>query len=522
MGPCSGSWPHSSSSPASAGWGDAFTPHRRTRSRHLSSRFPTTCLPWSRSKTASICTASRPARWPNSSTPSSTTPASKGGGKCASSTARGSAPCAARSATDWHDTLGFSPSRTHHRRAAGAPRWWNSPLPLLRRPRVPTRVGRVRWHDAASRRRRPEGTGVGRAVSLARTVAWNSGVQVGGRLVGLLASLFFNALLIRHLGIATFGQFTAASVYVGLFMILGESGLYLVSVRRAMQEPELRGRILGTALGLRLLWTCIPLGLAFAIAQCIPVQRFPTYQPVVKLVIGIVAFNEYIRLLSQFLTAVFRMHLRMDLAVIGEVGSRLVALAGILLVVHSGGGLVSVALAFLAANAVNLAYAWVMAQRLERFRPQLHRPVVGSLLRESVVVAGVLVLSLLRLQVGTFLLSLLRPAEDVGVYGVAIKVHEVLVTFPGLFIALLYPVLSRLASEDATKLRHTFQRTFDVMVLAGVVVALEIVLLAPHITAVLGETRATLPLRILALSLPSVFVGMSFSHLLLAEGRQGI
>ncbi|HZM14539.1 MAG TPA: oligosaccharide flippase family protein [Candidatus Krumholzibacteria bacterium] len=359
-------------------------------------------------------------------------------------------------------------------------------------------------------------------MSLARTVAWNSGVQVGGRLVGLLASLFFNALLIRHLGIATFGQFTAASVYVGLFMILGESGLYLVSVRRAMQEPELRGRILGTALGLRLLWTCIPLGLAFAIAQCIPVQRFPTYQPVVKLVIGIVALNEYIRLLSQFLTAVFRMHLRMDLAVIGEVGSRLVALAGILLVVHAGGGLVSVALAFLAANAVNLAYAWVMAQRLEGLRPQLHRPVVGGLLRESVVVAGVLVLSLLRLQVGTFLLSLLRPAEDVGVYGVAIKVHEVLVTFPGLFIALLYPVLSRLASEDAAKLRHTFQRTFDVMVLAGVAVGLEIVVLAPHITAVLGETRATLPLRILALSLPSVFVGMSFSHLLLAEGRQAI
>ena len=359
-------------------------------------------------------------------------------------------------------------------------------------------------------------------MSLARTVAWNSGVQVGGRLLGLLASLFFNALLIRHLGIATFGQFTAASVYVGLFMILGESGLYLVSVRRAMQEPELRGRILGTALGLRLLWTCIPLGLAFAIAQCIPEQRFPTYQPVVKLVIGIVALNEYIRLLSQFLTAVFRMHLRMDLAVIGEVGSRLVALAGILLVVHAGGGLIAVALAFLAANAVNLAYAWVMAQRLERFRAQLHRPVVGSLLRESVVVAGVLVLSLLRLQVGTFLLSLLRPAEDVGVYGVALKVHEVLVTFPGLFIALLYPVLSRLASEDAAKLHHTFQRTFDAMLLAGVAVALEIVVLAPHITAVLGEARAALPLRILALSLPSVFVGMSFSHLLLAEGRQRI
>ncbi len=359
-------------------------------------------------------------------------------------------------------------------------------------------------------------------MSLARAVAWNSLVQVGGRLFGLVASVTFNAILIRHLGIATFGQFTAASVYVGLFMILGESGLYLVSVRKAMQEPEQRGRILSTALGLRLLWTIFPLGLAFVVAQWIPAQRFPTYQPVVKLTIGILAFNEYIRLLSQFLTAIFRMHLRMDLAVIGEAGSRLVALAGILWVAQSGGGLIAVGLVFTLANAANLGYAWIVARRLETFRPQLHRPIVGSLLRESIVVAGVLVLSLLRVQVGTLLLSLLRPAEDVGIYGVASKVHEVVVTFPGLFIALLYPLLSRLASENADKLRQTFQRTFDVMFLAGVAAALEILLLAPQIAAILGESRATAPMRVLALSLPSIFLGMSFSHLLLAEARQGL
>ncbi len=359
-------------------------------------------------------------------------------------------------------------------------------------------------------------------MSLARAVAWNSLVQVGGRAVGLVASLAFNAILIRHLGIATFGQFTAASVYVVLFMILGESGLYLVSVRRAMQEPALRGRILGTALGLRLLWTLVPLGLAFVGAQFIPAERFPTYQPAVKLAIGVLALNEYVRLLCQFLTAVFRMHLRMDLAVTGEVGSRLVALFGILLVAETGGGLLAVAAAFLAANAANLAYAWFAARRLESFRPRLDRPLVASLLRESVVVAGVLVLSLLRLQVGTLLLSLLKPAEDLGIYGVASKVHELLVTFPGLFIALLYPVLSRLASEDLEKLQRTFQRTFDVMLLAGVGVALEILVLAPHVAAILGEPRAAAPMRILALSLPAVFLGMSFSHLLLAEGRQAL
>lgn len=357
-------------------------------------------------------------------------------------------------------------------------------------------------------------------MSLARAVAWNTLVQVGGRGIGLVASMALNAIIIRKLGIATYGEFIAASAYVGLFMVLGESGLYLVSVRRAMQEPDRRTSILSTALGLRLLWALVPLGIAVAVAWCIPESRFPTYQPVVKRTISLLTLNEYLRLLCQFLTAIFRMHLRMDLAVLGEVGSRVVALAGVGLAARFAGGLVAVAAALITANLCNLAYAWVVSRRLETFRPALDRRLAGELLREAIVVAGVLVLSLLRGQTGTFLLSLLRSAESVGIYGVAVKVHEVMITFPGLFIALLYPVLSRLVTEDRDRLVRTFQRTFDVMLLAGVGVALEVMVLAPQVAAILGEPRATTPMRVLALGLPSVFLGMTFSHLILAEGRQ--
>jgi O-antigen/teichoic acid export membrane protein len=359
-------------------------------------------------------------------------------------------------------------------------------------------------------------------MSLARAVAWNTLVQIVGRLVGLLASIALTALIIRHLGTATYGQYTAASAYVSLFMILGEFGLYLVAIRRASQEPEQRARILGTALGLRLTWTLVPLGIAVLGAQLIPSERYPTYASVVKSTIAILALNEYVRLLCQFLTGVFRMHLRMELAVVGEVGSRVLALLGVGLVAQSGGGLRWVAAALLVANSANLAWAWLMSQRLERFRARLDSPLVRQLAREAVVVAGVLILSLLRGQIGILLLSLMRPSEEVGIYGVAIKVYEVLITFPGMLIALLYPVLSRLASEDRERLRRIFQRTFDVMLLAATGLCLLVEVLALQIAAILGEPRASQPMRILVLALPGAFVGMSFTHLVLAEGRQGL
>ena len=359
-------------------------------------------------------------------------------------------------------------------------------------------------------------------MSLARAVAWNTAVQVGGRAVGLIASIAFNALLVRHLGIATYGQFVAASTYVGMFMILGEAGLYLVAVRRAMQEPERREQILGTAFGLRLLWTLLPLSLAYVVAQLIPEEHFPNYDRTVKTAIAILALNEYLRLICQFLTAVFRMHLRMELAVIGEVGSRVVALVGIVVVANRGGGLLSAAGALVAANGLNLLYQWAMSRRLERFRPQLHRTLAREIAREAIVVAGVLIMSLLRTQVGVFLLSLLRPAEDVGIYGVAIKVHEVVITFPAMFSAVLFPVLSRLASEDHAKLRRIFQRSFDVMALAGVGLAVTLMVVAPQFARILGEPRATTPMRLLATTLPTVFVSMSFAQLVLAVGRHAV
>lgn len=359
-------------------------------------------------------------------------------------------------------------------------------------------------------------------MSLGRAVAWNTVVQVGGRAVGLVASIAFNAILVRHLGIATFGQFVAASTYVGVFMILGESGLYLVSVRRAMQEPERRASILGTALGLRLLWSIVPLTIAFVVAQLIPEERFPVYDRAVKLTIGILAFNEYLRLVCQFLTAVFRMHLRMELAVIGEVGSRVVALLGIVLIARQGGGLLSVALAFVCANGANLAYQWILSQRLERFRPQLDGALVREIIREAVVTAGVLILSLLRTQVGTLLLSLLAAAEALGIYGVATKVHEVMITFPAMFSAILFPVLSRLASEDEPRLRRLFQRTFDVMLLAGAGVSMTVFVLAHQFASILGEPRAAAPMRLLTLGLPAVFLAMTYAHLVLATAGQAL
>jgi O-antigen/teichoic acid export membrane protein len=357
-------------------------------------------------------------------------------------------------------------------------------------------------------------------VSLARTLAWNTIVQVAGRMLGLVASFWLTRLMLQHLGLAEFGTFTAATAFVTLFTVLAESGLYLVSVRRASQEPENRAAILGTALGLRLLWSVPPLVAACVLAQIVPTERYPTFDAAFKLAVLTLALNAYLVLLSQFLTGVFRLHLRMDLAVIGEVGSRFVALGAVVLAIRAGGGLQWLIAAVVSATAANLIYAWIVARRFERFTPQLDPTLARELLRESAVLAFVIVFGLLRLRLDTLLLGVMATAVDVGIYGASMKVHEVLVTFPGLFVALLYPVFSRLAAVDAASLQRAFQRTFEALLHSGVALTLAVVAVAPQVTSILTAPQAATPMRILALSMPAKFLVLGISHLLLAEARQ--
>lgn len=357
-------------------------------------------------------------------------------------------------------------------------------------------------------------------MSLAQSVAWNTAVQVGGRIAGLLLSMLLTAILTRHLGLGTYGQMVAATTYVGLFTVLGDAGIYLVAVRRAAQEPARRAVLLGNALGLRLTLALVPLGLAWLMVQFVPSSRFPTYVPAVKLAVAILALNSYVTLLNQFLIAVFRLHLRMELAVLGEMLARVVALGGTLLVVALDGGLLAAVTALTAGTLANFFFAWGVARRFERFRPRFDGPLLRDMLRESMVLGVVTLLGLVHFKIDTLLLSVLRSAEEVGVYGVAYKLHEVLVTFPGLFVGLLYPLFARFATEDPGRLRQIFQRAFDVLLLSSVAAALLVWVLAPHLAVLLGAPAAARPMRILAFALPPVFLGLGFTHLLLAEARQ--
>jgi len=179
-------------------------------------------------------------------------------------------------------------------------------------------------------------------------------------------------------------------------------------------------------------------------------------------------------------------------------------------------------LAVLVGTATNSVYAFAMTRRLEPFHLHMDRGLAIEMLREAAPLAVVIILGLLRQKLDALLLTALATQVDVGIYGAALRVHEVLITFPALFVALLYPVFSKLTPQGLSAVQPVFQRTSDVLLHAGLCVGLAIWSAAPALAATLGAPQATDPLRLLSLALPGAFLGLGFSHLVYAEGRTGV
>ena len=273
---------------------------------------------------------------------------------------------------------------------------------------------------------------------------------------------------------------------------------------------------------LRLLWSIPPLVLAFILAHLISSERFPTWDMSVKMAVGILAVNAYFTLLNQYLAGIFRLHMRMGLAVVGELGARIITLLAVLWAVAQNGSLHAVLFAVLAGTAANSLYAFFICRRLEHFRLQLDRQLAVDMLREAAPLALLIILGLLRQKIDALLLTALATQIDVGIYGAALRVHEVLITFPALFVALLYPVFSRLTAQGLTAVLPVFRRTFDALLHAGLCAGLAIWTAAPALAATLGAPQAAEPIRLLALALPGSFMALGFSNLAYAEGRTGV
>ena len=154
---------------------------------------------------------------------------------------------------------------------------------------------------------------VKRTNSATKSIAYNTAVQVLGKMFVLVLAAVSIGILTRYLGADGYGKFSLALVYLSLFGIVGDLGLFTIAVREMAKDESKMQSIVANTLSLRALMALVVFTVAIGVGWLLP------YTPDVKIAIAIAAFSHFFGLLNSTLVTVFLTKLRMGFAVISDI-----------------------------------------------------------------------------------------------------------------------------------------------------------------------------------------------------------
>lgn len=354
-------------------------------------------------------------------------------------------------------------------------------------------------------------------MNLMRRVFWNSAAQLGGKLVVLASMVLSVRLTTGYLGPAGFGEYAIVLALAPVLFIVAELGLSSLFARELARRPDARDELAGTMLVFRLVGSAAVVGVALATVPFLPYDRD------VRVGTAIAGLGVLLLSLSSFVVAFFQVELRLELVALMDVVTAVVTGALVVAVTQLDLGFYALVGVAPAAAVVNLVLGFALVGRFWRPRLRWSRTLIRPLLGAAVPIALVTTMSMLHFKIDAVLLSLLRPAQDVGVYNVAFRFFEYSLVLPGIFMAAVFPILTRALVTSREEARAVIEKALDAVLLVALPLALALVVLAPllvEIVAPNGFDAAVTPIRLLALGLVFAFANAVFAGAALALDRQ--
>jgi O-antigen/teichoic acid export membrane protein len=360
-------------------------------------------------------------------------------------------------------------------------------------------------------------------MNIARKVAFNTIVQLGGKVLTTGASLLIVALVTRSLGLLHYGEYYAVSAYCQFFAVFADLGVNVYLIKRLSTPGAKHEEETGAMLGLRVVSALAVIALGYVIMLFLP------YSPVMKYGIAIVLWAIFAQTVNSLFVAILQAKLEMQHAVVSEVAGRLTVLLVTVITVLLHLNLVWVISAVTAGAVLNMVLSYLYARRYISLSFRWNMDEWRAVLRQSLPISITAILAFVYFKIDSVLLSILPLSlgrvntVEVGIYGQAYKVLELLLIVPGIFVGNIFPILSTFIATKDERIHALFQKAFDVLALFGLPITAIIFMLAPKIvTFVSGASflPAAVPLRILAFAVLLTYFTSLVAYTVLALNQQ--
>ena len=251
---------------------------------------------------------------------------------------------------------------------------------------------------------------------IVRKIAFNTIISIAARILGTIIALVNIGFITRYFGKDVFGEYVTILAFVSIFSIIADFGLYSLLVRDISRPGADEKKIIGNIFSLRLISLIIVLGTAVGISLFFP------YRDIVKSGVIIGAFSFFFLSSSQVLIGVFQKYLKMDRVALAEIAGRIVNLALVIWFIQMKMGFLWIVAALAFGSFANFAVIFLYARRFVPIVLQFDFKFWKKIFKEALPIAVSIALTAVYFKAAIILLSVMKPADHVGIYGAAYKV----------------------------------------------------------------------------------------------------
>jgi O-antigen/teichoic acid export membrane protein len=367
-------------------------------------------------------------------------------------------------------------------------------------------------------------------MSTTRSIAHNTIVQMIGKIISTIFGLLAVGMMTRYLGTEQFGWYVTAITFLQFIGIVIDFGLIPVTAQMLSELPAhlqqassteheaYKEKLLKNLLGFRLVTAVIFLGIAPFIALFFP------YPPEVKIAIAFSTISFLCICLNQILTGFFQYKLKMYWQSLADIVGRIVLVGGLWLFIYKHYGYLPI-MGVVVASAIGYTLVfWLGAAKYGKLGFSFDWQIWKKIIKKMWPLAISIIFNVVYLRGDTVLLTFFRSQTEVGIYGAAYRVIDILSQMAMLIMGLMLPLMTYHWSRQIKDgFKKYYQQSFDTIMLITIpIVATFIMLGKPIMVLVAGKNflASGSYLQILILAIGGVYLGAIFGHTAVAINRQ--
>jgi O-antigen/teichoic acid export membrane protein len=347
-----------------------------------------------------------------------------------------------------------------------------------------------------------------------RNLAWLAGAEVFTKALGI----FYFAYLTRQLSIAENGWYGMYVSYFPILLVLSTMGFQDVVGRDVAQRSERLSQLLSSALLIQIVLLLVLLPAVYMLTALLD------YPGPLRVILMLSVLGAFIWAVISIHESVLVAHERFKYISIVNLITRTLVVAGGVVLLAMGYGVISIVLFFIPVSLLQLLFTFVFVGRATggyRFQPR--RADAWHLLREGVPMAGGRVTSATYYRIDLPLLEALALPGVYEFYSIGIRFFTLLTTLPNTMETLFYPVLSRRAVSSAHAQQVALERFIHFMAIVAMPIGIGMTVLGHDIiVALAGDVWApsTASAVVLTWVIAFAMIDRAFVVFLRARARQ--